>query len=163
MKQIILKLSTVILLFAFISAGCQKDEFSDTVEGYIVGSFICDETDGENGQATGNNTERGFCILLKNSENANKNWPMDFYTFDIPSDLFDFPDEIIVSTHNSMNCGPAFFRDSLQTSFKIEFEYRRLSNTDKVHFACGPCTAMNLTFSWENYKQVVFKNIKITK
>ena len=38
MKQIILKLSTVILLFAFISAGCQRDDVPPATKG-IVGKW----------------------------------------------------------------------------------------------------------------------------
>jgi len=160
MKTKILKLSTVILLFAFIGASCQKDEFSEIVEGYIVGSFICDETDGENGQATGNNTERGFCILSKDSENANENWPMDFYTFDIPIDLFDFPDEILTPNHNSDNGGPNFFPDSLQNKYKLSFKYAKQIESDKVHFVCF-AFAMMSPFPWGKYDQITLRNTNL--
>jgi hypothetical protein len=61
------------------------------VEGYVVGSFIGDEINTE-GEAKGNKTERGYCILLEES----KNKCMDFYTFDFPDTMFAFPDENLI-------------------------------------------------------------------
>jgi len=162
MKTIIkiLILSGIVLSMAF---SCEKEdipEWSNFVEGYIVGSFICDETDGENGQATGNNTERGFCILLKDSENANENLPMDLYTFDIPIDLFDFPDEILTPNHNSDNGGPNFFPDSLQNKYKLSFKYAKQIESVKVHFVCF-AFAMMSPFPWEKYDQVTLRNTNL--
>ncbi len=87
MKTFIHKISSALLLLALIITGCEKEnepKVTRPVVGYIVGSFICDESDPETGQATGNRTERGYCILLEGSENKDSHWPMDFYTFDLP-------------------------------------------------------------------------------
>ena len=162
MKTKILKLSMLILLFGSIGVSCQKEEeFSDIVEGYIVGTFICDKIDGENGQATGNNTKRGFCILLKNSEKTNENWPMDFYSFDIPIDIFDFPNEILEPNHNSDNGGPNFFPDSFQYKYKFSFEYIKQTESNKVHFVCGSFAMMS-PFPWNKFNQATLRNINLT-
>lgn len=91
MKSKKLKLLTTLLLLlplcvVLLGAGCDDDdEYSDIVEGYIVGSFIADEFNSE-GQATGNKTERGYCILLEGSED---NF-MSFYSFNFSDSLFYF-------------------------------------------------------------------------
>lgn len=158
MKPKILKLSTIILLFGFITAGCQdEDEFSEFVEGYIVGSFICNETDSETGIATGNQTPRGFCILIEGSENVNSHYPMDFYTFDIPSELYDFPEKSTSSPLlYSYDCGPKFFPDSIKFNFKVKFQFEEV---EKIEFACGPCLAMYVNFPWKDFSEITLKNV----
>ena len=97
MKCTIFKPNTIyLLLFPFcatlLGIGCEKErqkeeqgeheewEWSDPVEGYICGTFICLETD-SNGIGTNIWSERGFCILLEGSENMDSQyWPLDFYT-----------------------------------------------------------------------------------
>ncbi len=163
MKSKILKLSTVVLLLLFIGASCQKEkEFSEIVEGYIVGSFICDETDGENGQATGTQTPRGYCILLESRENNDSHWHMDFYTFDIPIDLFDFPDDILSPNHNSNTGGPNFFPDSLQNTYKFFFRYAKQIESDEVHFVCF-AFAMMSPFPWKKFDQITLRNENLIK
>ncbi len=162
MKTTILKISVIFLFLSLMGAGCEKeeDEYSGLVEGYIVGSFICYEV-GSDGQATGNYTGRGYCILLEGSKNTDSHWPMDFYTFDLPPGLFEFPEEILSSPvdYNGNNCGPSFFPDNLQTKFKISFKYRDVKKAEEIKFSCGPCTFMELTFSWRGYNQVILKNL----
>ena len=104
-----LKLLTIFLFLipfcvTFLGQGCDKEEYYGYYEGYIVGSFIGDEVN-DVGQATGNKTERGYCILLE----KNKNNRMDFYTFNFPDTLFAFPEEILTPNYNGYNCGLTFF------------------------------------------------------
>jgi hypothetical protein len=147
-------------VIALAACSCDKNDekSSEFVEGYIVGSFICDEVNRESGEATGNRTERGYCILLKGSENINSPWPMNIYTFTLPTGLFTFPAKILAPDYNGKNCGPTFFPDSLKTKYKIRFQYRDSNGTEKINFACGPCTLMDPTFPWDNYSQVILKN-----
>ena len=148
-------------LFILIGmAGCEddNDEYSDFIEGYVIGTFICDET-GNNGQATGNQTERGYCILIEGSENIKSRWPMDFYTFNLPDNLFDFPEEILPPGSNGKDCGPFFFPEEVRYLYKIKFKYRILDNTEKIKFVCGPCLAMDLAFPWDDYIEISLKDV----
>jgi len=162
MKTKKIKLLTIFLLLlplcvALLGAGCNedKDEYSVYEEGYVVGSFVGDEVNAE-GQATGNKTPRGYCILLE----ENKNKSMDFYTFNFQDILFTFPDGVI-SSYNTDDCGPAFFPDSLKYSYKIKFKYQIVDELDKVQFATGPCFPLGPAFFWGNYNQVIMN--KTTK
>jgi len=156
----------LLLLISIITFGCEKssnngNEKSDTgysgpVTGYIVGSFICDEKDGETGKVIGKQTDRAYCILLENSENANSEWPMDFYTFDLPDNLYAIPDELLSPGYEGSNCGPHFFPDSLRYSYKINFKFQK---NDSVHFVCGPCTAMELSFPWDDFDQILVRDV----
>ena len=169
MKTTLVKTSLLLLLISILTFGCEKnhnngDEKSDTeysgpVTGYIVGSFVCEETDSENGQATGNQTARAYCILLKNSRNASSDYPMDFYTFDLPDNLYTIPNEILSVTYDGGNCGPHFFPDSLRNTYKISFKFQVAGSDDKVGFVCGPCTAMYLSFPWQNFDQILVKEV----
>jgi len=143
----------LLLCVVLIGMRCKDDvEYSVSVEGYIVGSFIADELNTK-GQVTGNKTERGYCILLEGSEtNA-----MDFYSFNISDGLFSFPDEILIPDYDGGNCGPAFFPDSLKYAYKISFKYQIVSAQDEVQFVTGDCLAMEASFPWENYHQIVIK------
>ena len=159
MKTAILKMGFTCLLLCLAGAGCEKeDEYSVTVEGYVVGSFVCHEI-GTNGQATGNQTERGYCILLEGSENTDSHWPMDFYTFDLPAELFDFPEEIILPGSNGNDCGPWFFPEGSRNVYKIKFHYRTLTDREIVKFSCGACTAMDQVFPWNDYNEVSLKSL----
>lgn len=156
MKNIIICLIVLLLplCIVILGAGCDtEDEYSGYVEGYVVGSFIGDEVDGE-GQATGNKTERGYCILIKGSEYTDSQWPMDFYTFNFSDTLFAFPDEILSPDYNGYNCGPTFFHDSLKYAYKIKFNYQIVEESDKVQFITGACLAMEVPFPWGNYSQI---------
>ncbi|GET22100.1 hypothetical protein [Prolixibacter denitrificans] len=166
MKPTLAKTSLLLLLISIITFGCEKssnngNEKSDTgysgpVTGYIVGSFICDEKDGETGKVIGKQTDRAYCILLENSENANSEWPMDFYTFDLPDNLYAIPDELLSPGYEGSNCGPHFFPDSLRYSYKINFKFQK---NDSVHFVCGPCTAMELSFPWDDFDQILVRDV----
>ena len=164
MKQKKLKLLTVFLMLALFcmilpGAGCNDDdEYSNLVEGYIVGSFVCDAV-GTDGQATGNNTERGYCILLEGNKNSDSHRPMDFYTFDLPPGLFGFPEEIMLPGSNGNNCGPWFFPDSLKNEYKISFTYRELNKKERIKFTCGSCMAMESMFPWDDYNEASLKKI----
>jgi len=167
MKTKILKISATYLFLAILSlllmaSGCEKDDqYTELVNGYIVGSFICDELNYETGQATGNPTERGYCILIEGSENVISDWPLDFYTFNFPDNLFTFPNEILIPNYSGNNCGPTFFPDSLKNTYKIKFKYQKLIDTEKQHFVCGICTLMEIGFPWDDYSEISL--IEITK
>ena len=164
MKATFLKICGILICLSLTVGGCEKDdepEFSEPATGYIVGSFICEETDGKDGIATGEQTSRGFCILLEDSENSDTQWPMDFYTFDISPDLFDFPEEILVPTNNSEDGGPTFFPNNLQDTFKITFQYSQNKKSEIIHFSCFSY-AMFSSFPWDDFSQVSLKNISKT-
>lgn len=163
MKTISLKISSLLMLFALMGAGCEKEntESPNLAEGYVVGTFICDKIDRKNGEALGHKTHRGYCVLLKNSKNKTSPYPMDFYTFDSSDNLFIIPEELLSIDFDGSNCGPYFFPDSLRNAYKIKFEYQILSEFDKSQFACGSCTTMELMFPWEDYSQIELKNITI--
>ena len=149
-------------IILFTAYGCEKEdipELSEFVEGYIVGTFKCSETDGEVGQATGSNTDMGYCILLEGSENMDSDWPMDIYTFNLPSELFDFLPEIHRILCDHSNCVPVFFPVSLKNEYKLCFKYRNPKESERIFFACGPCTMNDLPFPWKDYNQVILKDI----
>lgn len=150
LKLIAILLFLLPLCVVILGAGCnEENEYSDFVKGYIVGSFIGDEVD-SNGQATGNKTKRGYCILIEES----KNKCMDFYTFDFPDTMFAFPDKILSPNYNMDDCGPTFFPDSLKSAYKIKFKYLIVEEPDKVQFLTGACFAWLLAFQWEDFDQV---------
>ena len=64
MKMKIALLMMIALFFLMGGMGCEKDEYSDYAEGYIVASFVADKV-GKNGIAEGR-TPIGYCILLEN-------------------------------------------------------------------------------------------------
>ena len=166
MKTTLTKISLLLFLLSIITFGCEKSSnngnekidtaYSGPLAGYIVGSFVCDETDSENGQATGKQTARAYCILLENSGNANSEYPMDFYTFDLPDNLYAVPDEILSVTYDGNNCGPHFFPDSLKYTYKISFKFQK---NDSVQFVCGPCTAMAPSFPWQDFDQILVRDV----
>jgi|GEM_PF-1661458 len=164
MKTIIriLFLCGIIVITAF---SCEKEnipELSDFVEGCIVGTFKCYETDSETGQTTGSKTDRGYCILLEGSENTDSHWPMNIYTFNLPSDLFDFPtDEILSILYDGSNCGPVIFPDSLKNEYKISFKYREPKELERIFFVCGACTMMEPPFLWEYWEQVIIEEVTV--
>lgn len=155
MKPKNLRLITILrfllpVCIALLGAGCDdENEYSDLAEGYVVGSFIADEVNDE-GQATGNKTERAYCILLEGNEDKS----MDFYTFNFPDTLFPFPDEILTPNYNGYDCGPTFFPDSLKYVYKIKFKYQTVDELNKVQFVTE-CLALLPVFSWDNYDQVI--------
>ncbi len=154
----ILFLCGIIVLTAF---SCEKEdipELTDFVEGYIVGTFKCDETESETGPTT-RITNYGYCILIDGSQNTSSHWPMDFYTFNLPDNLFDFPNKNMTIIYDGSNCGPMFFPDSLKSEYKIKFRYRDPKKPERIFFFCGACTAMDLEFPWRNYSQVTLDNI----
>jgi hypothetical protein len=158
----ILKILFLCGIIVLTACSCEKEdipEWSDFVEGYIVGTFKCDETDGEVGQATGSKTDMGYCILLEGSENMDSPWPIDIYTLNLPSELYDFPPEIHSVLWDHSNCGPVLFPDSLKNEYKLGFKYRNPKESERIFFSCGPCTAMGIPFPWKDYNQVILKNI----
>uniref|UniRef100_UPI003216E1A7 hypothetical protein n=1 Tax=uncultured Draconibacterium sp. TaxID=1573823 RepID=UPI003216E1A7 len=147
-----LKIYFLLLTFCmlFFGAGCSDDEneYSGFVEGYVVGSFAVEKVN-EEGLAAGNKTERGYCILLEESENNS----MDFYTFNFPDNLFSFSDEIFTTNSLGYGCGPDFFPDSLKYAYKIKFRYRIVNEPYEKQFAIA-CNHLFLSFPWENYDQI---------
>jgi hypothetical protein len=84
-------LLTILFLIVLSFICCEdEDESFKSAEGYIVGTVRCGETDGENGQYTGEATKRGFVIILENEIDS-------MYTFSLNEELFDFPSEIIAT------------------------------------------------------------------
>lgn len=149
-----------ILLTLCVGSGCEKDttqEFVGPVEGYVTGTFQCYEY--ENGIGTSNQkpTPRGFCILLKGSKNTGANKPMDFYTFNFPIDLFEFPNELLLD--KGFDCGPYFFPESQQEKFKITLKYKDVKESEKIEFSCGMCPAINLYFPWSDYNQAILDEL----
>ena len=146
----------LMLFLVILCTGCEDliDRYSGIVEGYVTGSFVSYEVDSE-GQATENLTERAYCILLEGSDDE---YNMDFYAFNFPETLFDFPDEIIIQ-YDGRNCGPAFFPDSLKQTYKIKFRYKNVNERDKIQIITGFCSAMDLSFPWGNYNEVIVKEI----
>ena len=155
-----LKQLCYLLLMFLVLTSCTTYENNEStyIEGYIVSSFICDKTDAS-GQSTGNHTKRGYGILLEDSENSEVHWAIDFYAFNLPEDLFDFPIEILSEGSNSNNCGPVFFPDGFRNTYKIKFQYKVLSEAEKIEFACGPCTSLDLIFPWENLDEISLQNV----
>ena len=141
------KLLLIIVIFLIAFIGCNKNNSSEFVEGFIIASFRCSELDSENGQGTGKLTKRGFFVI--NKKNADT-----MYTFSMPENIFDFPQEILTPNSNSDNCGPIYFPDSYE--YKIRFKYRNASESEKLFFACG-CYDMLLPFNWEAYNQVILE------
>lgn len=148
MKSKKLKLLTTLLLLlplcvVLLGAGCDDDvenEYSDFVEGYIVGSFQCNNSD-----------ERGFCIILTN--NADSIW-----TFSLPENIFDFPPGVITAGHNAYTGGPFFFPDSLRYKYDIRFRYRQPDESDVIDCPLAFNT-MGLSFPWENWNYVIVEDI----
>ncbi|MCX6238372.1 MAG: hypothetical protein NTY07_12590 [Bacteroidia bacterium] len=163
MKNTFLKICGFILLLILIGISCNKEaESTGFVEGYIVGSFVSELVNKETGQATGSKTPRGYCILLADSKNANTPWPMDFYAFELPGDPIVFPLNILSPLHDGSNCGPTFFPDNLRNSYNIRFQYHNSSDVEKIRFV-NVCSAMNLAFPWENFRQITIMNIETSK
>jgi hypothetical protein len=140
MKTTLLKLGALILLFAFMGAGCEKEEYSDYVEGYIVGSFQCNDSD-----------RRGFCIILAN--NADSIW-----TFSLPENIFDFPQGVIKSGHDAFSGGPYFFPDSLRYEFNIGFRYRQPGKSEVIDCPLA-FNAMGIPFPWKDWNCVIVEDV----
>ncbi len=160
MKTIFIKTAIINVFLILSSSACEKNKnsYSVTMEGFIVGSFICDEVNSNTGQATGNKTNRGYCIELKGSDHNNPQWSIDFYTFNQLDELIDFPPEILTPLYNSANCGPSFFPDSIKRKYRIRFQYKILSNSQKTKFACGACNLMFPFFPWDDFNEVYLTN-----
>ncbi len=167
-KMLKLHIIRTVLLFCplLVVLSCDKENPKKSTglkEGYIVGTFVCVKSDAE-GVMSDNKTERGFCILLEGSEY--KRYPMNFYTFDITEDYFDFPEIIFnlpkhLLQYNTSDCGPFFFADSLWLNLKISFSYELADSSQKKHFVCGPCTSFpSGYFPWENYNQIILTEFK---
>ncbi|MDP3641754.1 MAG: hypothetical protein Q8S54_01045 [Bacteroidota bacterium] len=140
MKTMLLKISFIFLFLSLMGAGCEKDEDSDYVEGYIVGSFQCNDYDG-----------RGFCIILAN--NADSLW-----TISLPENIFDFPAGVIKSGHDAFSGGPYFFPDSLRYEFNIGFRYRQ-PDKSKVIDCPLAFNTMGVSFPWENWNCVIVEDV----
>ena len=152
----------IVLVFSCCDTNVERDEYTDLVEGYIVGSFVCYTTDSKTGQAN-EFPERGFCIFLENSKNAETQTQMDFYTFNLPDGLFVLPEEIISENHNYNNCGPCFSPEDHTKNYKIKFRYRVVTKKEKITFACGPCSNMEQMFPWDECSEIHLKEIKNIK
>ena len=145
MKTKILKLPRTFLLLLplcviLLGAGCEKEKYSDYVEGYIIGSFQCNNSD-----------ERGFCIILAN--NADSIW-----TFSLPENIFDFPPDVIKPGHDTYTGGPFFFSDTLRYKYDIRFRYRQPDESEVIDCPLAFNT-MGLSFPWENWNYVIIEDI----
>ncbi len=154
MKKIIKAfiLSGTILLMVFC---CTKEtsEWSNFVEGYVTGAFKFYK-DSIKSQLT----PMGYCILLERNKDRHHPYPLNFYTFDLPYEIVKYPANI-QSIYYSKDCGPVFFPDTLQFKIKVRFQYKYLSEENKTRFYSGFFTQMGPTFPWENYKEVVLKDV----
>ena len=142
MKKISL-LSIFLLLLLCIGLfmeGCKnEDEYSGFVEGFIVGSFECNNSD-----------NRGFCIILENNTDS-------LYTFSLSDNIFDFPPAIIKPGYDVYTGGPYFFPDSFRNSFKLKFKFRQpvkseISNCTLLQLMLGP------SFLWEKWNYVIIED-----
>lgn len=150
-----------LILFGFILSvlhSCTKDTYlwSEEVEGYVVGSFKCALVD-----ISKHSPPRGYCILLADHADST-NIIMDFYTFTPLDRKINIPNKVYKNhcTNGGWGCGPQFFTDGYQRKYKIRFQYRHVSEYEKINFVCGPCTADRLTFPWNEYPEKTLSEIK---
>jgi hypothetical protein len=150
MKKILLffLLQLITILF-FVRCEDENNSFK-TAEGYIIGSFRGNEKDGEDGIFTGEVTERGFIIVLKDNTDS-------MYTFSIPEDILDFPSEILTPGCDVNNCGPEYFPN--KEEYKIKFKYRNSKNSEIIYFACG-CYDYFIPYNWNLINQVIVENVE---
>lgn len=153
----------LILILSFSSIGCSEEKQPENgyEQALIVGSFLVNKTDKESGIGTGE-IIRGYCILLFENKDSDLQYPLDYITFDLPSDLVDIPEELLSLDYDPDNCGPNFFPATYRFTYKIGLNYDVLNSKDETEFALGPCTASGLTFPWENYSQIKILNAHIT-
>ncbi|WP_418892294.1 hypothetical protein [Limibacterium fermenti] len=157
-KKLLLVMSFLFIITGMGGCDDEEKEYSDYVEGYIVGSFICNKTNKKTGSAI-DKTKRGYCILLNGSKNTAAHWPMDFYTFEFPDGEFSFPNEFLSPDIDGNNCGPVFFPEESKHVYKIKFSYKILNELEQIQFVCGSCVAMDQSFPWSDYKEISLKNI----
>jgi len=157
MKKKIINLIAIYGLIILMGAGCSKENsytWSEYVYGYVVGTFKCQLESNRN-----KFTPIGYCILLENKSDSLKLF--DFYTFNLSDKILNYS-EVFSSPYfyNVNNCGPLLLYDSLRNKIKIRFQYRIISENEKIKFDCGPCSTMALPFNWEYYKEVWLKDVK---
>ncbi len=153
-NKLILAIATILLAVP----GCTKYELSPVTEGYVVGTFRGLLLD-KQGNETGRLTKRGFCVYVEGFEHPDFRWPLDFYTFDLPENFFDFPKEVLGYMDADI-CGPIFFPDSLRARYKIRFKYRNVSERKRIKFGYGICFDVGIPFPWEEYKEVSLKDVE---
>ncbi|MDR3219877.1 MAG: hypothetical protein LBU22_13050 [Dysgonamonadaceae bacterium] len=151
MKRLFLSLTVFITLFS--ACNDEQPNNTDVVEGYVIGTFVGYLINEETGQADGY-TDRGYCIRI---ENGDTNQKMDFYTFDLPQNLFDFP-PVTKSESDEGNCGPIFSEND--KAYKIKFNYQLLEEKNRLKFFTGPCTAMEMAFLWKTYHEARLTNVE---
>lgn len=133
----------IFLFIAFLTKAMASDKkiqtnFSDYVEGYIVGYFQCP-----------NQNLRSYCIILKNESDS-------IYSFTLPENIILA--KTLKSGHDVYTGGPFFSPDSLRNKFLIKFKYR--ISTDSESIKCPlPYNTLGPTFSWENWNQAIIKNV----
>ena len=149
MKKYLISLMLTGLIF-FVQQSCEKEKNSfKTAEGYIIGSFRCDETDGQNGLATGESTPQGFVIVFENGNDS-------LYTFSLSENLFDFPSDILAQGANVNNCGPIYF--SNKKEYKIKFKYKDPNDSEMVYFTCF-CYDYLIPYNWNSINQVIIEDV----
>lgn len=143
MKLLTLTLFLLPLCVIWLGTGCEKDEdeYSGYVEGYIVGSFQCNN----------NAKERGFCIILENNADS-------IFTFSVAEKDFDFPQGIIKPGHDAFSGGPYFFPDSLRYKFKLRFKFREPDESEVVDCPLAFYT-VGTPFPWEEWNDVIIKDV----
>jgi len=140
----ILFLSGLVGIMAFSCGKEKQTEWSDFVEGYVVGSFQC--------QDTLENLHREYCIITVGNDTN------QLFTFSIPDDLIQFPPGLIKPGYDENTGGPYFFPDSLKDSFKIRFKYKKAEPSEMV----GCFIAFNMlgpTFPWNEWQDVICTEI----
>lgn len=159
MKTII-KIIFLCGIIGITAFSCEKEdipEWSDFVEGYVVGSFKCRM---ENNASV--LTPLGFCILLEENKDENSQNIMDFYTLNLPYELINYP-EVEQTLIYGPQCGPVVFPDSIQSNLKIKFRYRYFSDKDKLKFVCGFCVDIFPPFPWVDYEEASLKDVIIVE
>lgn len=121
--------------------GCDKEsEYSDFVEGNIVGSFQCPD-----------NGEYSYFIMLENGEDG-------IYTYTLPENTIDFPEGLIKTGYNAYTGGPNLFPDSLRQDYKIRFKYRLAEETEVVDCPVFYFTLL-AAFPWEEWDCVIISDV----
>lgn len=151
-KHFILLISVIFVFVTFFNCQDENNSFK-SAEGYIVGSFRCNESDGENGVFTGNSTPQGFVIVFENENDS-------VYTFSLSEYIFEFPAEILEQGANVYNCGPIYFSDKRE--YKIKFNYKKSKDSEIIYFACF-CYDHLIPYDWSSIDQVIIEDVEYIK
>jgi len=142
MKKNLFK-SFLIFTFGVIVLSCEspKEIPDNYVEGRIIGFDPC------NGGSDAAVEGRGFVIALNNSSDT-------LVTYNLPVNLFTFPKELF-----SGYLGSFLFPDTARNSYKIRFQYRYSSDSEKVHPICSGMIYLADYNKYVRDRQIVVENV----